>query len=251
MTGRHEPASCPDTTLREPCVWMSAGLLAYRLCDRQYECETCPLDAALRRADLGPKIRLPGYEVQAHGPGAGQEYPDDRTYGPGHCWVQERSPGSLRLGLDAFGAALLAPLQGIIFPTPGTRLARGEAICWLRVGKRPIPLPAPAGGYLEKVNTDVCRDPALACLAPYGKGWLVELRSDRNEPRKELVDATLARQRGTTDQRLLDHLLSQDRGTGSDSRVGVTLPDGGSPVTSLREILGSARFARLVRKLLR
>lgn len=249
MNFRHEPASCPDTTLKNPCVWMSAGILAYRLCDRRYDCETCPLDAALRRDDLGPQLQLDGNETTMPGSSRAQEYPLDRSYGSGHCWVQERHPGYLRLGLDFFAAALVSPLQGIIFPTPGTRLDRGEAICWLRVGKRPIPLPAPVAGSLARVNAGVSRDPALACLAPYGRGWLVELKSSRREEQEDLGTAESARQRSAADQRRLDRLMVSKRG--ADSRVGVTLPDGGAPVTSIREMLGSARFARLVRKLLR
>ena len=249
MNSRHEPAPSPDTTLRDPCVWMSAGILAYRLCDRNYECEKCPLDAALRRADLGPQVRLDGTELAVPGIGPGMDYPEDRTYGPGHCWVQKRGHGCLRLGLDAFSAALLAPLQGIIFPTPGTSLDRGEAICWLRVGKRPIPLPAPTSGSLARVNADVTRDPALACLEPYTRGWLVELKSDAQSGRTDLENSAWARQKSVEDQLFLDQLLA--RSHDGDSRVGATLPDGGAPVTSIRLMLGSAGFARLVRKLLR
>jgi hypothetical protein len=31
-----------------PCVWMSAGLVAFKLCDREGECEACPFDRAMR-----------------------------------------------------------------------------------------------------------------------------------------------------------------------------------------------------------
>ena len=30
------------------CVWVTAGVLNYKLCDRDFDCEHCPLDAALR-----------------------------------------------------------------------------------------------------------------------------------------------------------------------------------------------------------
>ena len=250
MTGRHEQASRRGTTPDNPCVWMSAGLLAYRLCDRDYDCEHCPLDAALRRTDLAPQADHPARKsAPGSTTGPPQEYPDDRSYGPGHCWVKERAPGCLRLGLDAFAASLLAPLVGVIFPTPGTRLAHGEAVCWLRVGTRPIPLPAPAGGYLERVNPNVRRDPALACLTPYDAGWLVEVKPENGAVPPRLVDAAGARQRAAADKRLLDHLVAREQKAGS--RVGDTLPDGGSPVSGLRDMLGSARFARLVRKVLR
>jgi hypothetical protein len=33
-----------------PCVWMSAGVVSFKLCDREGECEGCPFD----RAMMGP-----------------------------------------------------------------------------------------------------------------------------------------------------------------------------------------------------
>lgn len=40
-----------------PCVWMSAGLIAFKLCDREGECESCPFDRAMR--GLGPLPEAP------------------------------------------------------------------------------------------------------------------------------------------------------------------------------------------------
>ncbi len=57
------------------CIWMLAGVLTYRLCDREYDCERCPLDAALRetapfggaRADLGSRPTVVLGPVMADG----------------------------------------------------------------------------------------------------------------------------------------------------------------------------------------
>lgn len=46
-----------------PCIWMSAGLVAYKLCDRGFECDGCPFDRAMRGA-------LPPVRV-GRGPNAG------------------------------------------------------------------------------------------------------------------------------------------------------------------------------------
>ena len=41
--------------LSPACVWMRAGVIRFWLCDRDFDCEHCPLDAALRgRASYGP-----------------------------------------------------------------------------------------------------------------------------------------------------------------------------------------------------
>jgi len=31
------------------CVWMDAGVVNYKLCDRAFDCDRCPLDQALHR----------------------------------------------------------------------------------------------------------------------------------------------------------------------------------------------------------
>ncbi|OGS58522.1 MAG: hypothetical protein A3J79_10675 [Elusimicrobia bacterium RIFOXYB2_FULL_62_6] len=35
------------------CVWMATGFISYKLCDRSYQCETCPFDQAIRNEELG------------------------------------------------------------------------------------------------------------------------------------------------------------------------------------------------------
>ena len=54
-----------------PCVWMSAGLVAYKLCDRGFECEGCPFDQAMRGAR--PALPRPaGWDAAGWaGPGVG------------------------------------------------------------------------------------------------------------------------------------------------------------------------------------
>ena len=32
----------------DKCVWMESGVVSYKLCDFEYNCEACPFDRALR-----------------------------------------------------------------------------------------------------------------------------------------------------------------------------------------------------------
>ena len=88
----------PDSV--RPCLWMSAGLLTYRLCDRDFDCEGCPLDSALRRGDLlGNRDR----EALLTPNRDADDFPEDRRYTTGHCWVQViegQDGGKFRFGLD-------------------------------------------------------------------------------------------------------------------------------------------------------
>lgn len=50
---------------------MAAGLIAYRLCDREFDCERCPLDIALRRASAEPPGRAPAGDGRGASPTIG------------------------------------------------------------------------------------------------------------------------------------------------------------------------------------
>ena len=43
FSDERRPAGSP-----EQCVWMQAGVVGYKLCDREFDCDRCPFDAALR-----------------------------------------------------------------------------------------------------------------------------------------------------------------------------------------------------------
>ena len=53
----------PDVSYREAvvgparCVWMLAGVVSYRLCNRAFDCDHCPLDRALREGARGADTR--------------------------------------------------------------------------------------------------------------------------------------------------------------------------------------------------
>ena len=40
----------------DKCVWMATGVVTYKLCDFEYNCEACPFDQALREA-TPPSVR--------------------------------------------------------------------------------------------------------------------------------------------------------------------------------------------------
>ena len=45
----HDPGPRALHTQRlDKCVWMASGVVTYKLCDFEYNCESCPFDQALR-----------------------------------------------------------------------------------------------------------------------------------------------------------------------------------------------------------
>ena len=229
-----------------PCVWMTAGLLSYRLCDRNYECERCPLDAAIRGVELPPRAD----PVEAGPPASAWGIRDDRRHDPAYGWVAEAGEGRLRWGLDGLTARLLDRLSSVVLPAVGTQLVRGQAACWLMDDGELVPLRAPVSATVIATNHAVQRDPGLITSSPYEDGWLVELRSRcAIGALPGLCDAasrteSAARQVARLHRAALRYLHA-------DPGVGPTAQDGGQRITDLRHSLGTRRYHELVLNVLR
>jgi glycine cleavage system H protein len=240
------------------CVWMTAGLVAYKLCDRGFDCDGCPFDRALRGGPAVAGGPLAGERPAARPPRPPQPtswaFPADRRYHPAHTWVADLGGDRVRIGLDGFAARLLGHVGAVILPPPGSRLREGRCACWLEDGGEPIPLRAPVGGTVRRRNGEVRRRPALATADPYDLGWLMDLdlggadaeRAGGGEPVRgwRLVDAATAR---SLAERRLAELAREIAGAAGETakEVGPTLADGGEPRTDLRTLLGADRFRRL------
>ena len=229
----------------EPCVWMVSGFLSYRLCDRDFDCESCPLDAAIHGAHTAAP---PGVTETPEGP---PEWGirDGFAYHPIYGWVADEG-GRLRWGLDGFSARLLDHLTEVVVPPVGSQAVQGKVACWARDDGELVPLRSPLTGRVARSNPAVARDPALVIHDPYGEGWLIEVeRIEGLSGQPGLCDSD-ERRRHTVRQRRRLHkeamlYLHRDQG------LGPTAPDGGEPLPSLRRMLGRERYHRLVFALLR
>ena len=238
----------PDSA--RPCLWMSAGLLTYRLCDRDFDCERCPLDAALRRDELPGNrdheaLLAPNRDLG--------DFPEDRRYTSGHSWVQAvegQDGGQLRFGLDTFAAAIIGRCGGVTWNPPGRALAQGDAVCRLDLGLGAMWIGAPVRGSVVRENQALRDRPEQLVTAPYTEGWIAELMAEETADLEQLAPADLSRERSRLDlqrfrRRVAMQLLADDA-----ARVGRTLADGGELLTDLRQMLGGPKYLDLVRELI-
>lgn len=231
----------------EPCVWMVAGLLSYRLCDRDFDCEHCPLDAAVHGVHSAP---APDAGAVPEGPPLDWGIRDGLTYHPAHGWVSEPEAGRLRWGIDASTARLLDHVTEVVFPVPGSALMQGQVACWVIDDGDPVPLRAPVSGRVARCNPALAREPALMIHEPYDAGWLMEVESPGGLAHQHgLCGGTERRARAARQMRRFHRdamaCLHLDPGVGS------TAQDGGEPVLDLRGVLGRERYHRLVYSVLR
>lgn len=229
-----------------PCIWMSAGLLSYKLCDRDLDCEHCPLDAALR----GQALETPRHASLLSVSEVTDSFPEDRLFSPGHSWVQSESTSGervVRFGIDAFAATIMGRCCKVTCPESGLERAQGEVLCEIDLGLGVLFVTAPVGATLVAKNTDLERDPNKLISEPYGAGWIADLRVQDPSQLGSLSNAQHAREQSRMDlrrfrRRVALQLLADTEG------IGPCLPDGGE-LADLRQILAGPTYLNLIREL--
>lgn len=157
---------------------MLAGVVDYKLCDRDYDCESCPFDGALHgqtARDFSAAVLK--HELGAYGNSDPQviqscEVPGDLFFHPGHTWARIEEGGLVRMGLDDFGQRLMGRAYAVDLPEPNTFVTRGER-CWRfthQAGR--TDLLSPISGKVRLVNTNLAQRPTLINRDPYGEGWI-------------------------------------------------------------------------------
>jgi glycine cleavage system H protein len=251
-TSRHACTRSPLGTVpaeSKACIWMRAGVLSYRLCDREFDCEHCLLDKALHGGDSESATAwTPG----EWGPSGYRLFPQDRHFSPTHTWVLPMGSSSVRLGLDALVAWLLSEATGIELPAVGTRLERGKVAATVFTKGGKLTIPAPISGEVSGHNEVVQDCPELVVSAPYGAGWLVDMTVESGRKNRQLTQLlcgpdmeTLSRSHLHSFHHRTDELIAA-----RPARVGATMADGGKALTDPRAILGPARYLKLVQELL-
>jgi len=226
---------------------MNAGLLTYKLCDRGFDCEHCPLDAALHGAS---PAATPLREVSAEPTrGMNMTFPADRVYSAGHTWLQhlDAQTERFRFGLDAFATALIACPHRVRWNLVPRELRRGETICAIDFNGGSLLLGAPVMARLCGRNEALDDDPAAIVTAPYGEGWIADLTRVAESDSNGLLSAEAGEEQARLDmrrfrRRIALHLLAEAGSIGA-------LADSGMLMSDPRCILGSAHYLELVREL--
>jgi glycine cleavage system H protein len=230
------------------CVWMTAGILSYQLCDREFDCDACPLDAAMRKpfqrhaqpADFKPRPAQPLV--------ARESLRDGHRYSRNHCWTRLINPRLLRVGVEpGFGSALLCP-RAIVYPNKGQVLQKGQTCLWIVMEGGTMPLDVPCDGVVLETNRLLGEQPHLVQTRPFDEGWLLELQvEDAARESEELMDPEEARPQYAGDESRFRELLDNALRKGQPS-VGATMADGGQPLRNIADILGPSKYFSIAQK---
>ena len=228
----------------QPCVWMCAGLLSYRLCDRDFDCENCPLDAALH-GDLSGNGHTSGFR---HRRSASDFFPDDRLYSDGHVWAQRTVDTShgWRIGVDAFAGALIGTVTAVDWTSSKQVYECGDPVCEIDAGIGVLSVGAPISGRVLRGNERVRDDPDLLVRDPYDSGWIIELAAIHDANASQLLSAAEARDRLNLDLRRFRRFVAFRlfaAATPSDINFGDT-----DVVTDLRKLIAGDHYVECIRE---
>jgi glycine cleavage system H lipoate-binding protein len=242
------------------CVWMRAGVLTYRLCDRSFDCDYCPLDIVLRKTEAprssagiphtGIPVRCALPETDTDIAGLLQRYTTstlsgDLSYSRSHVWLRNFDDRLAILGVDTFLADRLPAQVSIVVAACNTVLTRGAPFAWLYAANSVIPLPSPIAGVIVRQNPAIDEDGVVLRSAPYDLGWLVTVHPTEPEAGTDLLppsDAALLF-RHDMERYVARAARTLNAQRGPD---GPCLNDGGTPVASLEEALGGTAFSALI-----
>jgi glycine cleavage system H lipoate-binding protein len=141
----------------------------------------------------------------------------------GHAWAALEGDDRVRVGLDDFSQKLLGPAEEIRLPEIGKVYHQDHLFMALfRQGKR-ASFEAPVDGAIEAINPKVRQNPSLIHDDPYGEGWLFMVKpvNLRRNLESLLSGEEVVIWINEESNRLLKMM---------DTRVGVTIPDGGAIV---------------------
>jgi glycine cleavage system H lipoate-binding protein len=174
---------------------------------------------------------------------SGYQLPEDRFYHLGHMWVRPLGADTAAVGLDDFARRLVGPAKSLVMPTVGSKFAAGQPAFRVLSENGGASLVTPLTGEVLEVNPRLETHPALATDEPYGRGWLVKMRTrDLASGVRNLLSGSLAR-RWTEDAReRLDLQLV--------ALSGSVLQDGGEPVADFARHLPEEDWRRLVQEFL-
>ena len=223
------------------CIWMNTGLISYKLCDRNYQCEICPFDQALKNEESGE-----GDFRESEGGLMEESLKSDPSaringsifYHPDHCWVKVENPEKVRIGIDDLLTQLIDNVKVVILPQVGSFTGQGECCAHIIQEDYILPVISPLSGSVQTLNTRLKKEPELIIADPRGDGWLVTIKPENLE--SDLKNLFFGRNALSWYQReekeiitLTDPILKNN-----PQMVGPTMQDGGVRIGCLQDVLG-------------
>ncbi len=114
--------------------------------------------------------------------------PDELRYTADHEWVRLQD-GRARIGITDYAQEALGDIVFVSLPGEGDRVSAGAECGEIESTKSVSPLICPVNGTVTAVNQDLDSEPEAVNSDPYGKGWMIEVTLEDEDPLADTLDA--------------------------------------------------------------
>ncbi len=171
------------------------------------------------------------------------QVPDGVMFHPGHAWARADGPGLVTIGMDDFAQQLVGPIAGIATPAVGAAVEQGARLATLRADSKSVDLLSPISGEVVAVNHGATGTPRAINEDPYGRGWLIKVRTPRWPiDSKQLLQGSLARRWMSSSWDELSTMITPELGT--------IMHDGGTPIHGLARGIDEEHWDEIARRFL-
>jgi glycine cleavage system H protein len=115
--------------------------------------------------------------------------PDDLRYTDAHEWVRDAGEGVVRIGITDYAQSQLGDVVYVDLPAVGDTVTAGSSCGEVESTKSVSEIYAPVSGEVVAINDALEANPELVNSAPYGEGWMLDLRPAEAAQLEELLDA--------------------------------------------------------------
>lgn len=117
------------------------------------------------------------------------QFPKDLRYSEAGLWIRQEQR-LVRLGLSDFAQQRNGDIAFVNLTPTGSMLDVGDEVASVETVKVNISLPSPMKGTIVEINSILQESPEVINQDPYGKGWIVVMRSEELEQELgKLLDA--------------------------------------------------------------
>jgi len=113
--------------------------------------------------------------------------PSDLRFTETHEWFRVEGD-TVTMGITQFAANELTDITYVELKPSGTTLKPASPIGEVESVKTTSDVYSAVGGSISEVNKAVVTDPSLLNSDPYGKGWLVKIKTTDASPLAKLMD---------------------------------------------------------------
>ena len=115
--------------------------------------------------------------------------PADRRYSESHEWFLVQGD-LVTIGITTHATDALTDITYVEMKAAGATLAAGDSVGEVDSVKTTSDIYTAVTGEVDEANAAVVDDPSLVNSDPYGKGWLIRIKTTDTKPLESLMDAS-------------------------------------------------------------